>query len=138
MRGQEGSIILLLLFFIWSVLIVDGWGLVGRGRKSHSHLDSWCYSRKRGRGIGPRFHFVVLVWIKIIRSQDESKIPLCSTSDEKILLRAPASYNKLLGRVARRILPNMYDWVPPRKQPTVLRHSLFPQKKHYRSRKFQT
>ena len=52
----------------------------------------------------------------------------CNPSGGEILLRASASYNKLLGRVAFRILPNIHSGAPPRKKSTTLRHRLFPQK----------
>ena len=78
--------------------------------------------------LSPRFCPAVLVWIKIIKREGESKIPLCNPSGGKILLRASASYNKLLGRAAFRILPDFHDGVPLRKQPASLRHWLFPQK----------
>ena len=51
-----------------------------------------------------------------------SKILLYNSSGGKILLRASAGYNKLLGRLEFRILPNIHDGAPPRKQPTALRH----------------
>ena len=60
--------------------------------------------------------------------QGESNIPLCNPSGGKILLRAPTSYNKVLDRVAFRILSNIHDGAPMRKQPTALRHWQFPQK----------
>ena len=50
-----------------------------------------------------------LVQIKINKRQVESKIPLCNPSDGKLLLRSSASYNKLLDRVAFRILSNIHD-----------------------------
>ena len=109
-------------------LIVGGWGLVERDRKSCLLFHSWCYSRKWERRVNPRYYFVVLVWIKIIRSQSKSKIPLCNPSGGKILLRASASYVKLLARVAFRTLPNIHDGAHSRKKPTDLRHWLFPQK----------
>ena len=50
------------------------------------------------------------------------KIPLCNPNAGKILLRASASYNKLLGIAEFRTLPNIYHGSSPRKQSTVLRH----------------
>ena len=112
-----------------SALIVRGSELVvGRGRMSYSHFHSCCYPRKWRRGVSPRFCLVVLVWIKIIRKQGGFKIALCNLSGEKIILRASASCNELLGRVASRILPNTHDGAPPQKWPTALRHWLFPEK----------
>ena len=43
-------------------------------------------------GVSPRFLLVVLLWIKRIRRQIESKIPFCNPSGGKILLKASASY----------------------------------------------
>ena len=107
--------ILLIYLFGSGALIVGKWGLVGWFRKSHLHFYSWFYSRKWGREVSPRFHFVVLVWIKITKGQCEPKFFLCNPRSRKILLRASANYNKLLGRVAIRILPNIHNEVPPMK-----------------------
>ena len=41
--------------------------------------------------------------------QGESKIPLCNPSGGKLLLKPSSSYNKLLVRVAFRILSNIHD-----------------------------
>ena len=43
-----------------------------------------------------------------IRWQWESKITLCNPSGGKLLLRLSLSYNKLLGRIAFRILSNIH------------------------------
>ena len=102
------------MLFGGGALIVGGWGLVERGRKSHSHFHSLCYSRKWGRGVSPRFHLVALMWIKITKRQDEFKILLCNFSGGKILHRASVSYTKLLGRVAFRILQKIHNEVPHR------------------------
>ena len=84
------------MLFVGGALIVGGWGFMGRGRKSHSHFHSLCYSRKWGRGVSPRFHIVALVWIKITKRQGDFKIPLCNPSGGKVfsprLLRAMLSY----------------------------------------------
>ena len=66
--------------------------------------------------------------IKRIKKQGESKIPLCNPSDGKLLLRPSASYNKLFGRIALRILSNIQDGALLQKQATALRRWLFPQK----------
>ena len=60
---------------------------------------SWCYSKIRGRRVSPRFH--------PIRKQGEFEIPFYNPSGGKFLLRPSSSYNKLLGRVAFRILSNI-------------------------------
>ena len=44
-----------------------------------------------------------------ISMQGESKITLCNPSGGKLLLRPSSSYNKLLGRIAFRILSNIHD-----------------------------
>ena len=54
-------------------------------------------------------------------SVNPSKILLYNPSGGKILLRASAGY-KLSDRVVLRILPNIYDGAPPRKQSTALRY----------------
>ena len=101
------------MLFVGGALIVGGWGFMGRGRKSRSHFHSLCYSRKWGRGVSPRFHIVALVWIKITKRQGDFKIPLCNPSGGKVLPKASASYAKLLGKVAFRVLPNIHGESPP-------------------------
>ena len=54
---------------------------------------------------------------------------MCNPSGGKILLRASASYDKLLGRVASRILPNTHDGALPRKATKGLKTSTVSQKK---------
>ena len=44
-----------------------------------------------------------------IRRQGESKITLCNPSGGKLFLRPSSSYNKLLDRIAFRILSNIHD-----------------------------
>ena len=41
-------------------------------------IRSWCYSRKWGCEVSPRFHLAVLVWIRRTERQGESEIPLSS------------------------------------------------------------
>ena len=101
------------LLFVGGALIVGGWGLMGRGRKSHSHFYSLCYSRKWGRGVSPTFHIVALVWIKITKRQRDFKIPLRNPGGGKVLPKASASYAKLLGKVAFRVLPNIHGEASP-------------------------
>ena len=77
-----------------------------------SYFDSGCYSRQWGCGVNPIFHIVVFVFgvnHDIIRRQGESKIPICNLIDRKFLL-GPATYNKLLERIAFSVLWNIHDW----------------------------
>ena len=99
--------------------------MVGRG-KSGSHFHSWCYSAEGGRGVSSRFYRVFFVWIEVIGRQGESKISLYNSIVGKILLRASAGYNELLGRGVFRILPNIQDGVPQWGQPTTWGHWLLP------------
>ena len=48
-----------------------------------------CPSRKWGRGVSPRFHLLIFVflWIRRIRTQEEFKIPLRNPSGGNLLLR---------------------------------------------------
>ena len=65
--------------------------------------------------------FSLLVLLKEIRTRDEPKmqegykIPLRNPSGGKLLLRSSSSYNKLLGRVAFRILSNIHEGAPLQK-----------------------
>ena len=45
---------------------------------------SWCYSRKRGHSVGPRFHPFAF---GLNQKQSESKIPLLNPSGGKLVLR---------------------------------------------------
>ena len=47
--------------------------------------------------------------------QGEFKIPFCDPRGRKLLFRHSSNYNKLLGRVAFRIVSNIYDGVLLRK-----------------------
>ena len=60
-----------------------------------------------------KFHPLVLwlMWMKRIRRQGESKIPLCNLSDGKLL--RSVSYNNLLDRVAFKILSIIHDGAFP-------------------------
>ena len=49
------------------------------------------------------------VWCKSREKEVEFKIPLCNPSGGELLIRPSSSYNKLLGRVAFRILSNIHD-----------------------------
>ena len=119
--------------FCEGALIVGGWGVVKWAKKSYlgpaeigarvEHLTIyplwfWCWSSEWGgkwvhdffllpegfksflSGL-PSFHLLVFC-----RRKGESKVPLCNPSDGKLFLK-PASYNKLLDRVAFRILSNV-------------------------------
>ena len=61
--------------------------------------------------MSPRFYLVVIEFGVNQENQEAggSKIPLCNTSGGELLLRPSLSYNKLLGRVAFRILSSIYD-----------------------------
>ena len=50
--------------------------------------------------------------------QGESKILLCNLSDGKLLLTLSVSYNKLLDKVASKILSNILDGALLQKLPT--------------------
>ena len=50
-----------------------------------------------------------LVLIKRIRRQGVSEIALCNPSGAKLPVRPSSTYNKLLGRIAFRILSNIHD-----------------------------
>ena len=54
--------------------------------------------------------------------QRKSKIALCYPSSIKLLLRPSLRYNKLLSRVAFKILSNIHDRTLLRKEPTALQH----------------
>ena len=73
-------------FFIFSFLV-----LLKKMRMRDEFKISSCYFCQR------------------IRRQRESKITLCNASGGKFLLRPSSSYNKLLGRIAFRILSNIHD-----------------------------
>ena len=112
------------LRFPWSSVSQSWWG----GVESLICVFIPSVTQRNEDAGSVKVHLVVLVWIKIIRRLGESKTPLCNSSGGNILLRASVSCNKLLGRVAFRILPNIYNGASPQKITNSLRHWLFPQK----------
>ena len=73
---------------------------------SSLYFPSWCYLRKWGCMLSPRFHHEFFEFgvnqenCEAVRSE----IPLCNPSGGKLLLRPFSSYSYLLGWVAFRIL----------------------------------
>ena len=66
--------------------------------------------------------FCFCVWCKSrnFRRQGLSKIFSCNHSDGKLLLRPSTSYNRLLDKVASRILSNIHDRALLRKYSTTI------------------
>ena len=88
--------------------LVMSWSSVGEGWQGQkgSFTFSLLVLLKEMRTLSQlRFHLIVLVWIKRIRRQGESKILFCNPNGGKILVRTSECYKNLLGWVPFRVLP---------------------------------
>ena len=115
-RGSRKA--LLLIFVIWGWCFDCRWVRIdGIGQKvsfTFSFLVLLKEMRTRGQS-KTGFHLFTLLWVKITKAQGEFRILLCNPSGRMILFRASASYIKLLGRVALRILLSIHNEAPPAK-----------------------
>ena len=68
--------------------------------------------RVNGPGQKVSFAFLLLVLLKEMRARGEPNISYCRFGG-KVLPKASASYAKLLGKVAFRVLPNIHGESPP-------------------------
>ena len=90
-------------------------------------------SRKRGRGVSPKFHLVAFVFRVNQENKEVEEGPRfpCVTPVVESSWDLSSSYNKLLDRVAFKILSNIYDGALLRKWPTILT-TIISTKKLYR------
>ena len=121
-----GQVALLLVFVIWGCFNCH-WVRVGWTVQKASLEFPVLLKEMRTRR---QFEILSCRFVARVMRQGESKIPLCNPSSGKILLRAFSSYNKLLGRVAYKILPKHPRWSFPTKTTSCLKKLTVSRKEH--------